>query len=83
MVPFSANIKSKHVIKISPETSITPILIFDFGLLCVDGGIKLLLRKELTSGLYNSIVRAALSPPLRRLKGRNAGISISATTSRG
>ena len=40
-------------------------------------------RDQMTAGLYSARARAALRPPLMRLKGRKAGSSSSATASRG
>ena len=49
---------------------------------CVGSARRARLR-AVTTGLYRSRTRAAFSPPLTRLKGRNAGSSSAATASRG
>lgn len=69
---------------IKEDTSIVPILILPV-LIAVssDTDIKCDLYNPLLMGLYNSIVIAALRPPLSKLKGKNAGIKSLATASRG
>ena len=69
---------------IKQDTSIVPI----FTLPAVtavfsDPDISLDLYNAFLIGLYNSIVIAALRPPLSKLKGKNAGIKSLATASRG
>jgi len=80
MISRKDRISSMHVIRINRAVSITPMLSLAFSGLRV-GSIRFRRRSAVITGLYNSRVAAAFSPPLIRLKGRKAGSRSSATAS--
>gem|GEM_PF-2885087 len=64
------------------EIKIVPMLRFPTTVV-LEPAIRPDFRRAVTMGLYRSIVMPVLIAPLIRLKGRNIGISMAATASRG
>lgn len=71
-----------HVIMIKRDASITPLSGRAFSVFFA-GSRRWERRRAVTTGLYRSIVPPAFSPPLIRLKGRNAVNSKPVISSRG
>lgn len=69
------------VVIIIREISMVPML--RLPAMVVGPAIRPDFRRAVTMGLYRSIVMPALMAPFIRLKGRNIGISMAATASRG
>ena len=82
-MPCSTNTKTTHVAITKQESNITPRLSFPLWEEASDSVKRCDFLSAVTTGLYMSIMTAAFIALFIRLKGKNKGTSIPATTGLG